>query len=202
MARSEGASLSDFLRESLTKCLEYGHWGFHDLAGKDAGHSDQRISVEAMYALHEGWAELAAGDLLLEPSGGIVVVSWPQGVDWAMPLKAALERRGAELPVCGLTHSGEVLYGDDLGAFSRSSRVTVVNDITTVGTDLRRMHLRLLGCGISVGRLHAMVHRGPTFRGTFDSLPYGASINFPLPLVAPSACFECLLARALWPLLS
>jgi len=198
MARTEGAPLSVVvLRELLGKCLEYGHWGFHDLAGRDAGHSDQRISVAAMYALHDGWAELAAGDVLLEPCGGVVVVAHREDVDWKSPLKAALAKRGAELPVCGLTHDGEVLSGDDLGSFPRSSRVTVLNDVTTVGTDLRRMHLRLLGCGISVGRLHAIVHRGPTFRDAFDSVPYSASIHFPLPLTAPSSCYECLLRRPL-----
>jgi hypothetical protein len=199
---ADATSLAVLLRESLAQRLEYGHWAFHDLAGKDAGHSDQRISVEAMYALRDGWAELAAGDLLLEPTGEIVVVSYPGAVDWATPLKRALESRVAELPVCGLTPYGEVLYGDDLGSFPKSSRVTVMNEITTLGTDLRRMHLRLLGCGISVGRLHAMVHRAPTFRDSFDNLPYSASINFPLPLTKASSCYECLLGRPLWPLVS
>jgi len=52
-----------------------------------------------------------------------------------------MESRGAELPVCGVTHSGEVLYGDDLGSIPPGVSVTVVDGIVTHGTEIRRMHL-------------------------------------------------------------
>jgi len=152
--------------------------------------------------LGSGWAALAAQDIVAEPSSGVVVVSYFRGLDWVTPLKNALDQRGAELPVAGLTLGGDVLFGDDLGSFPPRAHVVVLNDITTVGTELRRMHLHLVGCGVSVGRLHALVHRGPTLPTAYDGIPYHASVHYPLSLTPPESCFECLLGRIPWPLSS
>src|SRR4051794_34290816 len=100
---TDHAALVAHLTDSLGKCLEYGHWAFHDLRGRLAGHSDQRIVVEAMYDSAPGWAELAADGILSQPTGGVIVLTYPWvGMDWARPIKRALEQRGAELPVCGV----------------------------------------------------------------------------------------------------
>jgi hypothetical protein len=139
-----------------------------------------------MYEAAPGWAQLAAGDILVAPASGVVVVSHRRSVDWATPLRDAFESRGAELPVCGLTHSGEVLAGTDPAEFPPGPGVVIINDITTTGMGLAHMRLRL-------------VLRLP---GGYHGVPYRASIHFPLPLTPASSCFECLLGRPLFDLAS
>jgi hypothetical protein len=55
---TDHAALAAFLTDSLGKCLEYGHFAFHDLHVRLAGHLDQRIIVESM----DGHTELAQND--------------------------------------------------------------------------------------------------------------------------------------------
>jgi hypothetical protein len=64
------------LTDRLGKCQEYDHWAFHDLSGL-ARHSDQRIIVDAMYGSAEGWVELAADDILSQPTVGHIVLTYP-----------------------------------------------------------------------------------------------------------------------------
>lgn len=87
------------------------------------------------------------------------------------------------------------------GQFPPRARLVGLSDIATTGTELRRMHLRLVRSGFDVTRLHALVHRGPRLPISYDGIRYGASVHFPLPLTNRSHCFECLLGRPLMPLL-
>ena len=161
----------------------------------------ERVNVPAMYELREKWAELAARELLNEPTGGIVVISYAHSVDWATPIKAALQRRGGEhLSVCGLAITGEVLFGDDWSRSQPSTPVTVVNDVCTLGTDLLRMLQRLMARRIGVMRLHALVHRAPSLPATYDGLPYRASVHFRQALIDPSSCPDCRQGQPIRPL--
>jgi hypothetical protein len=196
------AELERFLTTSLAECLEYGHWLFTDPFAQLVWHSDQRIVPERMYVLCDGWAQLMADVVLDEPSGGLVGLQYFGDEDWVTPLATALEQRGAELPVIGVTHLGRTVVGPALADLPSGASVTVFNPITTLGTDLHYFRRMVDHAGVRVHRLLSIVHRGPSLPRSIDGLPYETALHFPLALQAPSRCFECLLDRPLHPLIA
>ena len=110
--------LRQSLAESLSDCLEYGHWGFRHPSGYLAGHSDQRILPSQMFQRSREWAELFADLVLQQPLVGLIGLSeLGDEVDWSTALAAVLTERGMDLPVSSVTAYGIVQSGPALNDY-------------------------------------------------------------------------------------
>jgi hypothetical protein len=195
--------LRRFLADALPGCLETGHFQFWDPFTRRERHSEQRIRVEAMAQLREGWARLLLEDVRQFPTGGLVEVHHGrEETNFTATVEAAAEAAGWELPVSGVRPSGIELNGRPLSDFPPGAAVTIWNSVTTLGTDLKVARRSIEEQGLRVGRLVSLVHRAPELPADLDGIPYTALVHFPLPLHQPLDCPGCLLGRRLHPLVA
>jgi hypothetical protein len=180
----EHALLRTFLADQTLAVVESGLWRF-----REGHYTDRRIPPESLFALQQGWCELAADAILASPTGGVFGWAYMPGVYWLQELAAVLERRGAELPVTELQAwlGRPTTWGVPLEQYPPGAQVTALVDVHTLGAHARTLRHVAEHHGLRVGRIVALVDRHPRPTGHVDGIPLDSVLHLPLPLYPRAA---------------
>ena len=168
--------LRTFLADQTLASVVSGVWYF-----AEGPVTDQRILPASLFRLYPGWCQLAADLVLAEPTGGVFGFAAPDR-DWVRQIGAVLAARGAELPVTELDLRTRRVWGLPLGDYPPGARLTTFLDIHTLGEQARRLRRVVESHGLRVGRVVALVDRGPTPTAEVDGVPLASVLHLPLAL--------------------
>jgi hypothetical protein len=176
MAMEDPTLLRTFLADQTLASVVPGLWYF-----AEGPVTDQRVPPASLYRLYPGWSQLAADLILAEPTGGVFGFAATDR-DWVRQIGAVLAARGAELPVTELDRRSRRVWGVPLGDYPPGARLTTFLDIHTLGEQARRLRRVVESYGLRVGRIVALVDRGPIPTVDVDGVPLASVLHLPLSL--------------------